>query len=41
MGTQLDYLDFSKAVNKIPQQSIFEKLIFHGVRGSILTWING
>lgn len=41
MGIPSDYLDFSKAVNKIPQQSIFEKLTFHSVRGSILTWING
>lgn len=35
---QLEYFDFLKAVSKIPQWSIFEKLVFHGVRG-ILTWI--
>ncbi len=35
----LIYLDFAKAFDKVPYQRLLKKLEAHGVRGSILKWI--
>ena len=39
------YLDFAKAFDKVPYQSLFKKLISHGMGGNILervkNWLTG
>jgi len=37
--TDVTYLDFQKAFDKIPYRRLFIKLDAHGIVGSILMWI--
>ena len=41
-GTQIDavFLDFAKAVDKVPHQRLLLKLKFHGIRSNTLQWID-
>ncbi|CAM4398386.1 unnamed protein product [Caretta caretta] len=36
---EIVYLDFQKAVDKVPYQRLLHKLSCHGIRGKILSWI--
>ncbi|CAM5136677.1 unnamed protein product [Natator depressus] len=34
------YLDFQKAFDKVPHQRLLRKVICHGIRGKVLSWIS-
>ena len=37
--TDVIFLDFSKAFDKVSHQHLFHKLHYYGIRGDLLTWI--
>ena len=39
--TDVIFLDFSKAFDKVSRQHLFHKLHHYGIRGDLLTWIKG
>ncbi|CAM4524802.1 unnamed protein product [Lepidochelys olivacea] len=34
------YLDFQKALDKVPHQRLLSKVSSHGIRGKVLSWIS-